>query len=259
MAKISSITIGKGTGSIGNVTLANVGGVTVAKQKIASNKSNTGLQAVQRGEFKRVMNMLRALSYFSRLVFSREGTRSAWARFAKSWYAAGHRMAVSPTDLAKGLHFLPAAAAVAVAEDDPSYNPVLQDGSTSAVTVQYLHPEGTRAAYLLIRGSAADLTVDPNKDFPCEVTIVESLYQVPARYASANADIEFGPLPLPDFFPEQHTVYIDSLGGFTYVVPLGESAAVETAQKVRDSGWPLISIGGVRPRLLFKDWWSIAS
>lgn len=69
MAILNSITIGKGRKSLGNVTLQTLGGVTIAKQKIMRNASNTILQAEQRATFKAVLNSLRSFAPVARLAY----------------------------------------------------------------------------------------------------------------------------------------------------------------------------------------------
>lgn len=103
MAILNSITIGKGRKSLGNVTLQTLGGVVVAKQKIMRNKSNTMKQAKQRGEFKRIMNVLRKFAPLARAAYSRVKTQSAFSRFAKMLYepASG----VTPASLASKTPF----------------------------------------------------------------------------------------------------------------------------------------------------------
>lgn len=105
MAILNSITIGKGKKSLGNVTLQTLGGVTVAKQKIMHNKSNTMKQAKQRGEFKRIMSVLRKFAPLARAAYSRVKTQSAFSRFAKVLYVPASNLTpaslpdVTPLDL----------------------------------------------------------------------------------------------------------------------------------------------------------------
>lgn len=94
MAILNSITIGKGRKSLGNVTLQTLGGVTIAKQKIMRNASNTILQAEQRATFKSVLNSLRSFAPVARLAYSRRGTASAFSRFVKTFYPVALREGV---------------------------------------------------------------------------------------------------------------------------------------------------------------------
>lgn len=99
MAILNSITIGKGKKSLGNVTLQTLGGVTIAKQKIMTNKSNTMQQSRQRREFKRIMAELRKFAPLAKIAKSRVKTSSAFSRLLKPMYvgAASLQTSALPT------------------------------------------------------------------------------------------------------------------------------------------------------------------
>lgn len=63
MAIIRSLVIGKGRKSLGEVTLKTVNGVTIASQKIVSNKSNTYSQQFQRSFFRNAVKWWKSNSY----------------------------------------------------------------------------------------------------------------------------------------------------------------------------------------------------
>jgi hypothetical protein len=71
MAIIDSEAVGRGSGSMGNVTYRYTRGKTVMSRRITSNKSNTGPQIKQRKGFGTLAHMAKALRSLLRIGFSK--------------------------------------------------------------------------------------------------------------------------------------------------------------------------------------------
>lgn len=259
MAFTNSITIGKGTKSIGNVTLANVGGRIVAKQKITSNSSNTAKQASQRAKFKLAMSYLRQMAYFSRLCFRRSGTYSAFSKFCHSWYDAApffadHADTPPQSHLSEWLH---SATIQEKLGSDASF--ILQEGDASDASVEFAFKQGETAAsalwYVVFRGDATGIqTYLDGNDEKVNVIFqrVHSLFAPPYTSGGACAVVRGSAPSAIDAYPIYSTLYIDEYGGYTLFVTVGDGSDYASKQDLFSSGWPLLEVGGVRPRLTHR-------